>query len=167
MRDNKLYVTTVNPKTRYGFNADDGEEPDPDRLDEQGHLFAGYFFPYPESKWGRRGDGYVTTIADDPPQLNWVYVDKETYEVKYGLKKDSEGQLVGPWTCSPVDRRLTFDGWEGFTVVETERDSNCWQLYFDVDDNGLEGKVPLDKRIMEIELTRKEMRMRKGDSILG
>jgi hypothetical protein len=109
----------------------------------------------------------VTTISDDPPQLNWVYVDKDTYEVKYGLKTDSEGQLVGPWTCSPVDRRLTFDGWEGFTVVETERDNNCWQLYFDVDDNGLEGKVPLEKRIMEIELTRKEMRMRKGDSMIG
>lgn len=108
----------------------------------------------------------MTTIADDPPQLNWVYVDKDSYEIKYGLRADSEGHLVGPWNCSPVDKRLTFDGWEGFTVVETEKDSDCWQLYFDVDDDGLEGKVPLDKRIMEIELTRKEMRMRKGDSIL-
>ena len=42
-----------------------------------------------------------------------------------------------------------------------------WALYFDLDDNGLEGVVGLDKRIMEVELTRKEMRMRKGDSILG
>jgi hypothetical protein len=165
----QLYVTTVNPKAKYGFNADDGtgEDPETERPNEKGHLFAGYFFPYPDKKWGARGDGYVTTIADDPPQLNWVYVDKDTYEVKYGLRADSEGHLVGPWNCSPVDKRLTFDGWEGFTVVETEKDSDCWQLYFDVDDDGLEGKVPLDKRIMEIELTRKEMRMRKGDSILG
>jgi hypothetical protein len=96
-----------------------------------------------------------------------VYVDKDTYEIKYGLRADSEDHLVGPWNCSPVDKRLTFDGWEGFTVVETEVDSNCWQLYFDFDDDGLEEKVPLDKRIMEIELTRKELRMRKGDSILG
>lgn len=165
----QLYVTTVNPKARYGFNADDGtgEDPETERPNEKGHLFAGYFFAYPDKKWGARGDGYVTTIADDPPQLNWVYVDKDTYEVKYGLRADSEGHLVGPWNCSPVDKRLTLDGWEGFTVVEAEKDSDCWQLYFDVDDDGLEGKVPLDKRIMEIELTRKEMRMRKGDSILG
>jgi len=171
LRDKKFYVTTVNPKARYGFNAND--DPDPDRLEETGHLFAGYFFPYPDRKWGRRGDGYVTTISDDPPQLNWVYVDKDTHEVKYGLRAEAEDHIVGPWNCSPVDRRLTFDGWEGFTVVEVDSEegsegSNTWQLYFDVDDDGLESiGVPLDKRIMEIELTRKEMRMRKGDSILG
>jgi hypothetical protein len=163
----QLYVTTVNPKARYSFNTDDGEAPEQDRLIEQGHLLAGYFFPYPDKKWGCRGDGYVTTISDDPPQLNWIYVDKDTYEIKYGLRAEAEDHLVGPWNCSPVDKRLTFDGWEGFTVVETERDGNCWQLYFDVDDNGLQGKVPPKKRIMEIELTRKEIRMGKGDSIIG
>jgi hypothetical protein len=41
------------------------------------------------------------------------------------------------------------------------------QLYFDVDDDGLDQKVLLTERIMEVELTRKEMRMRKGDSIIG
>lgn len=107
----------------------------------------------------------MTTVSDDPPQLNWVYVDKDTYEVKYGLRVDAEPHLVGPWNCSPVDKRLIFDGWEGFTVVEVE--DNTWQLYFDVDDDGLQEKVPLDKRIMEIELTRKEVRMKKGDCILG
>lgn len=157
LRDKKLYVTTVNPKAK--FNGD-GEQ-DPDRLDEHGHLFAGYFFPYPDSKWGRKGDGYVSTISDEPPQLNWVYVDKDTYEVKHGLRKEAEGHFVGPWNCTPIDKRLTFDGWEGFIVVEESE--NTWALYFDLDDDGLQDKVPLDKRIMEIELTRKEMRVRKDD----
>jgi hypothetical protein len=48
-----------------------------------------------------------------------------------------------------------------------EEEEDVWALYFDMDDDGLSEKVPLDKRIMEIELTRKEMRMRKGDPILG
>jgi hypothetical protein len=166
----QLYLTTVNPKARYGFNAhdeDENEKPEPDseRPEEQGHLFAGYFFPYPDGHWGRRGDGFVSTIADDPPQLNWIYVDKDTYEVKYGLKVDAEPHIMGPWNASPIDKRLTFDGWEGFTAVEVKKGQ--WQLYFDVNDDGLEGKVPLDKRIMEVELQRKEMRMRKGDSIIG
>ncbi|KAH8816625.1 hypothetical protein F5884DRAFT_853060 [Xylogone sp. PMI_703] len=164
LKDGKLYATTVNPKAK--FSADTHPEADSERPNQFGHLFAGYFFPYPEKKWGKGGDGYVTTIADDPPQLNWVFVDKDTYEVRYGLRKDAEEHLVGPWTCTPIDRRLTFDGWEGFMVVETERDSGIWQLYFDVDDDGLDEKVPLDKRVMEIELTRKEMRMRKGDPIM-
>lgn len=101
---------------------------------------------------------------DDPPQLNWIYVDKDTFEVKYGLKKDTIGQHVGPWNVTPIDRRLNFDGWEGFTVVEEHPGE--WALYFDMNDDGLEGKVGLDKRIMEVELSRKEIRMMKGDCIL-
>ncbi len=51
-------------------------------------------------------------------------------------------------------------------MVEEEEGSGIWALYFDVDDDGLEQKVPLTKRIMEVELTRKEMRMMKGDCIM-
>jgi hypothetical protein len=153
-----LYVTNVNPKSK--FLPDEGE----DNVEEQGHQLAGYFFPYPESTWGKRGEGYVSTIQDDPPQLNWIYVDKDTYEVKYGLKVEAQGHHVGPWNVTPIDRRLNFDGWEGFTVVEEKE--GVWALYFDMDDDGLQEKVPLDKRIMEIELTRKELRMQKGDPIL-
>jgi hypothetical protein len=96
----QLYVTNVNPKSK--FLPDEGE----DNFEEQGHQLAGYFFPYPESKWGRRGDGYVSTIQDDPPQLNWIYVDKDTYEVKYGLKVEAAGHHVGPWNVTPIDSRL-------------------------------------------------------------
>jgi len=88
-------------------------------------------------------------------------VDKDTYELKYGLKAEAEGHIVGPWSCTPIDRRLILDGWEGFTVVEEKE--NSWALYFDVDDDGLEEKVPLDVRIMEVELTRKEMRINRAD----
>ncbi|TVY23798.1 hypothetical protein LHYA1_G006798 [Lachnellula hyalina] len=160
LKDKKLYVTTVNPKSKFPEDF----ENDADRIQQYGHIFAGYFFPYPDSKWGRRGEGYVSTIADDPPQLNWIYVDKDTYEVKYGLRVETEGHLVGPWNVTPIDRRLTFDGWEGFTVVE--EGEGVWALYFDVDDDGLEEKIPADQRIMEVELTRKELRMAKGDPIM-
>lgn len=71
---------------------------------------------------------------------------------------------MGPWNVTPIDRRLNFDGWEGFTVVEEKEGE--WALYFDFDDDGLAEKVPMDKRIMEVELTRKELRMQKGDPIL-
>jgi hypothetical protein len=76
-------------------------------------LLAGYFFPYLDKNWGRQGDGYVTTISDDPPQMNWIYVDKDTYEIKYGLEVDAEPHLVGPCNSTPIDKSLTFDGWEG------------------------------------------------------
>lgn len=109
----------------------------------------------------------MSTIFDDPPMLNWIYVDKDTYEVKYGNKKESEGHIMGPFNCTPIEKRLTFDEWEGFSACEEpagpdengDEDGMVWALYFDVDDNGLQEKVPLDRRVLDIELFRKEMKI--------
>ena len=98
---------------------------------------------------------------DDPPQLNWVYVDEDTYEVKYGTKVETQGHLVGPWNCTKLDRRMTFEGWEGFLAVKEGPDT--WALYFDREDDGLKDKVT-KKRILEIELTRKERRKTKENA---
>lgn len=125
-----------------------------------GHPFAGYFFPYPDKDWGRQGEGLVSTISDKPPQLNWIYVDEKTGELKYGLRAEAEDHLVGPWDCTRIDKRLTLEGWEGFMAVQVG--PSLWALYFDQDDNGLKGKV-FRQRILEIELTRKEMRQGKAD----
>ena len=122
-----------------------------------GHLFAGYFLAHPEHNWGWQGEGLVSTIMDDPPQLNWIYVDKDSHEIKYGTKVEARDHLVGPWNCTSVDRRMTFEGWEGFMAVKEE---NEWALYFDCEDNGLKGRVS-GKRMLEIELTRKERKKSK------
>ncbi|MBE3048203.1 hypothetical protein IMZ48_38005 [Candidatus Bathyarchaeota archaeon] len=127
------------------------------RSRKQGHKFAGYYFKHPEHQWPNKGEGYVSTIMDDPPMLNWIYVDSETNEVKYGTKTDSTGHLVGPWNHTPVDKRVTFERWEGFCAVEEEHD--IWALYFDTLDDGLDGKVPMSKSVVEVELVRKEMRI--------
>jgi hypothetical protein len=47
-------------------------------------------------------------------------------------------------------------GWEGFTAIRYG--PGDWALYFDVDDNGLQGVVPDDMTRVEIELVRKERR---------
>lgn len=126
-----------------------------------GHPFAGYFLPYPDRDWGRNGEGLVSTITDEPPQLNWIYMDLDTYQLKYGNRVESEGHLVGPWDCTRIEKRLTLDGWEGFMAVQEGR-GGPWALYFDHDDNGLAGKVA-QKRILEVELTRKERRKGRDD----
>ena len=126
-----------------------------------GHLFAGYFLAHPEHDWGWQGEGLVSTIMDDPPQLNWIYVDKDSYEIKYGTKVEARDHLVGPWNCTKVDRRITFEGWEGFMAVMEEE--NIWALYFDREDDGLNGVV-FGRRMMEIELTRKERKKSKEDA---
>ncbi|KAF2796635.1 hypothetical protein K505DRAFT_158721 [Melanomma pulvis-pyrius CBS 109.77] len=121
------------------------------------HPFAGYFLPYPDQNWGRRGEGMVSTISDDPPQLNWIYVDRDTCEVKYGDRVTSEPHIIGPWSVTPMDRRVTLEDWEGFMAVKYGPGE--WALYFDLDDNGLRGVVDDQMMRVEVELVRKERKV--------
>ena len=91
--------------------------------------------------------------------MNWIYVDQSTYEVKYGVRADSQPNLTGPFDCTKQDRRLLFEGWEGFVAVE---EGDEWAVYFDRDDNGLKGKVSQDCMVLEVQLCRQEKRVGKG-----
>lgn len=157
LKDSKLWVDTEH--SRLGAN--------------MAHPFTGYYLPYPgkEDEWRkagfRNGEGMVTTISDDPPFLNWVFVDHETHEVKYGVRAEAQPHVVGPWDCTKVDRRLTFEGWEGFIAVEEEEGSDFWAVYFDRDDDGLQSGDRIGtkgKRMLAIELWRREIRKTKDAS---
>ena len=87
-------------------------------------------------------------------------MDRDTYELKYGSRIESEPHLVGPWDCTRIDKRITLEGWEGFMAVR--EDQGIWSVYFDQDDNGLKGKIA-QKTILEIEMTRNERRKGRGD----
>ncbi|KZM26432.1 uncharacterized protein EKO05_0005925 [Ascochyta rabiei] len=140
LRNGKLWIDTT---------TEDGEP--------LGHTCAGYYLPYPDTKY----EGLVTTITDVAPIMNWVYIDRQTHEARYGVRADAQPNLTGPFDCTRQDRRLTFDGWEGWCAVEEYE--GYWCLYFDVDDNGLRSKVAPGTRVLEIELSRKEKRFKKDD----
>ncbi|KAF2256131.1 hypothetical protein BU26DRAFT_512994 [Trematosphaeria pertusa] len=125
------------------------------------HPFAGYFLPYPDQNWGRKGEGFVSTISDEPPQLNWIYVDRDTHEVKYGDRAESEPHIIGPWDVTKMDKRVTLEGWEGFMAVRYG--PREWALYFDRDDDGLKGIIDPEMWTMEIELVRRERKQEKPD----
>lgn len=97
--------------------------------------------------------------------MNWTYVDRDTYEVKYGVRLDAQPNTTGPFDCTRQDRRLTLEGWEGFCAVKEEvngEGTGMWALYFDRDDDRLIGKLGNDRTIIEIELRREEKRVRRG-----
>lgn len=119
-----------------------------------GHPFAGYYLPYPESN----ASGLVSTICDEPPIMNWIYVDRWSYELKFGNRAWADDNWPVPWDCSRQDRRLTFGGWEGFLAV---KEGNFWALYFDIDEDHLKDKVPEGTPVLEIELQRIELRVPK------
>ncbi|KAJ9297642.1 hypothetical protein DTO271G3_4417 [Paecilomyces variotii] len=148
LKDNKLYIDV-------GTRTEPEQETSQPQQTQFGHPFAGYYLPYPDEKY----EGLVSTIVDEPPVLNWIYVDKDTYEVKYGIRAQAQPNIHGPFDCTRQDRRVTLEGWEGFVAVEEEE--GLWALYFDRDDNGLKGKVKPGTRVLEVELTRKEKRIPK------
>jgi hypothetical protein len=142
-------------------------------IDTRNDVRGGEYFPatvnyleFPGKKqiWRKAGyalgEGLVTYINDER-FLNWVYVDAKTHEVKYGVRAEAEPNVVGPWDCTKVERRLTFQAWEGFIAVQEEDGDELWALYFDCDDDGLTGNDGIGKkgkRMLEVEVWRKEMR---------
>lgn len=91
---------------------------------------------------------------------NWIYVDRQTYEVKFGTRPWAEPNFKGPFDCTRQDRRLTLGGWEGFVAV---REGQFWALYFDLDGDRLRSRVAEGTPVLEVELQRVEMRTPKPE----
>jgi hypothetical protein len=121
------------------------------------HPFSGYYLPYPDSNF----EGLVSTISDNPPQLNWIYLETKSFQLSHGLRVEAEKEgFPGPWgarVCSDGEIRFLMHNWEGFIAVETE-EPGLWGLYFDRYDDGLKGKVAEGLRTVELEVIRVEMK---------
>lgn len=118
------------------------------------HAFAGFYIQYPDEDRCPPERGLVSTISDDPPMLNWIYVDRDTYSLRYGNRSASIQHIVGEWDWTEDESCVTLDGWEGFVAVDessamseeeweqTEfgKEGLRWAVYYDYDDNGLKGR---------------------------
>jgi len=132
------------------------------RTDDILHPFTGFYLDYKHTQKAD-GDmferlnkpapikGLVTTISKSPHTLNWVYVDRRTYQVKYGSRAACEGQILGPWDWTDDEIGVTLEGWEGFVAVEERKDT--WALYYDRNDDGLRDTIQ-DKRVLRCSLER-------------
>jgi hypothetical protein len=111
------------------------------------HRFCGYYFKYPDE---REFEGLVSTISLDPPMLNWIFVDAETLQLRYGTRSDSVGHVVGPWGWNQDESLLELEEFEGFVAVK--EDDGSWGVYFDR--HGDWSGLPEDAKIVDIELKR-------------
>ncbi|KAM7222698.1 hypothetical protein V8F06_001885 [Rhypophila decipiens] len=72
-----------------------------------GHKFTGYYFPYPSEE---QQLGLVSTIADDPPMLNWIFVDKDNNLLRHGGRQETlGGHVTSPWYWTADEEWLTLD----------------------------------------------------------
>jgi hypothetical protein len=101
-----------------------------------GHKFTGYYFTYPSEA---QQLGLVSTIADDPPMLNWIFVDKDSGMVRHGGRQDTlGGHTVGPWYWSDDEQWLTLEG-DPSRFVAVQLENKKWAVAWDRDGSFGEG----------------------------
>lgn len=118
------------------------------------HPLTGYLLPYAD----RGYDGLVSTINADN-MLNWIFIDRRTLRIRYGVRADAESELTGPMSLvrsqEGEEWRIACRGWEGFVAVRkaSGRMDDVWALYFDLHDDGLAELGP-SRDVVEVELVR-------------
>ena len=136
-----------------------------------GHPFGGFYIEYPDPERPRPLPlGMVSTISKDPPLLNWIYVDKDTREVKYGNRTQSRAHVVGSWGWDAGEEGgaggLTLEGKEGAVAVEA---NDGWELRWEDSDGhiNVEGSpkltVSLERKMLEPKEEDKPVHARASD----
>ena len=120
---------------------------------ESSFPFTGFYVSYPDPARTPAPLGLVSFISNDPPALNWIYIDKVTRELKYGNRTASIDHHVGPWGFEAGEEGgaggITFDKAEGAVAVET---NEGWELRWE-DDDGKVGEVG-KSRVLSVSLER-------------
>lgn len=84
--------------------------------------------------------------------LNWIFIDQETLELKYGNRTAAQSHIIGPWGWTEDETKLTIEEQdEAFVVVQ--EDDGSWGLYYDKFQDW--NRLPEEGSIIEISLQRK------------
>lgn len=101
----------------------------------------------------------MTTISSNPPALGWIYVDQDTHELKYGNRSQSIEHVVGPWDWIDNEKTVMLENKKGAFVAVEEEDGSGWGVYYDRDEDELEGVLEeqgkLDNAFTPVVLRRK------------
>lgn len=107
----------------------------------------GYYFTYPSEE---QLMGLVSTIADDPPMLNWIYADKDGSMVRHGGRQATVGHTIGPWYWSDDEQWLTLEG-NAFQFVAVQLENKKWAVAWDKDGRFSAGGIVMSETESETE----------------
>ncbi|KAK5660430.1 hypothetical protein OQA88_12974 [Cercophora sp. LCS_1] len=96
----------------------------------EGFKFTGWYFMYPSEA---QHMGMVSFVSDNPPALNWIFVDKETQMVRHGSRAETlGGHTIGPWYWSNDEQWLSLEGSDG-QFVAVQQENGKWAVAWDGD----------------------------------
>lgn len=140
--------------------------------------FNGQYYTHPA--FGQdNSSGLISMSPEEPPLARWVYLDKETKQLSYGNRKDSEENVCGPWDWTEDEQYVTLEGHELWLAVRLPDDARkeqetkdlglddekavkgLWRLYFDRDGNSLD--LPEGTETMKIRLKREPVEEEEDD----
>ncbi|RDA91742.1 hypothetical protein CP533_4756 [Ophiocordyceps camponoti-saundersi (nom. inval.)] len=150
LREGKMLINMMEQQE----DEEQQQQQPPQQQPTRDHKFCGYYFTYPSPE---QHLGLVSTIADDPPMLNWIYVNGETGAVEHGGRKQTLGHVIGPWGWSGDESLLTLEGGdEGFVArQEEEEEAGGWAVYWEPDRVESTGRTT--HRCMPVKLRRRPL----------
>jgi len=116
---------------------------------DPGHAFEGFYINFPREP--DKPMGLVSMSSKAPPAMGWIYVDRDTREVRYGKRSTSLPHIVGTFGWTKDEIGVTLSGIEAFVVVEEEE--GVWAVYWDKNGDGR--GLPKNKTVLEISLERR------------
>ena len=138
-------------------------DPDPSKRSPPAFTALAFYIEYPEPEELKylkreRGLGLPTYVQDNPPLLNWIYADNETYELRYGNRSQSVEQLVEPWDWCKNEKFISLAGKQN-SFIAVEEEEGEWALHYDRDGDELarvlEEQGLLDCPFVPVKLVRK------------
>ncbi|MDI1490413.1 MAG: hypothetical protein OHK93_001616 [Ramalina farinacea] len=127
---------------------------------EGGNGFEGFYIEYADNELPKPLPlGMVSMVfeAGEKPTMNWIYVDRDTREVRYGNRTKSREHVVGSWGWESGEEGgaggVTLEGGEGAVAVETGQ-KGLWEVRWE-DERGDVGVVPKGKHRMQVSLERR------------
>ncbi|KAI1846318.1 hypothetical protein JX265_010902 [Neoarthrinium moseri] len=124
-----------------------------------GYKFNGFYFGYPGPE---NHQGMVSMASDDPPALHWIYVDKDTGELRHGSRGATAGHVIGPWNWSEDEEFVVLENSPYFFAVE--EDDGAWSLYHDQSKKLVEKLAP---RKVAVILLHRELQLGVSSRMVG
>jgi hypothetical protein len=117
----------------------------------EGMQFKGFFNTFPTEDEDPKPRGFVCVGLGQPPEVGFLYIDRDTSEIKYGNRSTSTPHIHGSWNMTEDGENILLEEEELFVAVKGK--TGVWSLYWDKNDDG--SAMPTGRPAIPVSIERK------------